>query len=311
MTILWIGIIVLLIIIIVFQFISAKRRTADLKYSYTMINHILEQKSSERVLRITYDPTLQSLLTAINSLLDWNHELSAQFTRTELAMRRMLANVSHDLKTPLTVVLGTIETILHDSSLDEEERLRLLTLVHQKVIEIVKLINKFFDLAKLESGDQDFALTRVHMNSVCKESILSFYDLIHSKNLKAVIEIPEAPIYAYANEEALERILNNLMDNALRYGTDGKVIGITLRNDESYVYMDVWDQGKGINEKHHDLVFERMYTLEDSRNKSFQGSGLGLTITKRLVEQLGGEIHLHSKPYTKTVFTVQLPRATY
>jgi len=284
---------------------------ADLKYSYTMINHILEQKSSEKLLRITDDPVMQLLLTAINSLLDSNQELTAHFTRTELVMRRMLANVSHDLKTPLTVVLGTIETILHDPNLDDGERERLLILVHQKSEEIVNLINKFFDLAKLESGDKDFALTRVNMNTVCKNSILSFYDLIHSRNLEAAIEIPEALIYAYANEEALERILNNLMDNAIRYGADGKVIGITLRSDETYVYIDVWDQGKGINEKHHDLVFERMYTLEDSRNKSFQGSGLGLTITKRLVEQLGGEINLHSKPYKKTVFTVQLPRATY
>ena len=311
MTILWIGIIILLIIIIVFQYMSAKRRMADLKYSYTMINHILEQKSSEKLLRITDDPVMQLLLTAINSLLDSNQELTAHFTRTELVMRRMLANVSHDLKTPLTVVLGTIETILHDPNLDDGERERLLILVHQKSEEIVNLINKFFDLAKLESGDKDFALTRVNMNTVCKNSILSFYDLIHSRNLEAAIEIPEALIYAYANEEALERILNNLMDNAIRYGADGKVIGITLRSDETYVYIDVWDQGKGINEKHHDLVFERMYTLEDSRNKSFQGSGLGLTITKRLVEQLGGEINLHSKPYKKTVFTVQLPRATY
>ncbi|HEY2491972.1 MAG TPA: sensor histidine kinase [Paenibacillus sp.] len=311
MTILWIGIIILLIIIIVFQYISAKRRMADLKYSYTTINHILEQKSSEKLLRITYDPAMQLLLTAINSLLDSNQELTAHFTRTELVMRRMLANVSHDLKTPLTVVLGTIETILHDPNLDDRERERLLILVHQKSEEIVKLINKFFDLAKLESGDKDFALTRVNMNTVCKNSILSFYDLIHSRNLEAAIVIPEALIYAYANEEALERILNNLMDNAIRYGSDGEVIGIRLRSDETYVYIDVWDQGKGITEQHHDLVFERMYTLEDSRNKSFQGSGLGLTITKRLVEQLGGQITLHSKPFKKTTFTVQLSRATY
>ncbi|MEC0092728.1 sensor histidine kinase [Paenibacillus macquariensis] len=311
MTILFISIILILSIIIMIQYISSKRRTDDLKYCYNKLISIVENKSSEKLLRVTDDVNLQSLLTAMNLLLDANQELTAQFTRTEMVMRRMLANMSHDLKTPLTVVLGTIEMILHEPNLDKEEQERLLKMLHQKAQEIVKMIHNFFDLAKLESDDQDFVITRVNMNGVCKNSILSFYDVIQSHHLQPTIEISETPIYAYANEEALERILNNLMDNAIRYGADGKVIGIKLRSDEAYVYIDVWDQGKGIHEQHHDLVFERMYTLEDSRNRSFQGSGLGLTITKRLVEQLGGQIHLRSIPFKKTTFTVQLQRATY
>lgn len=77
------------------------------------------------------------------------------------------------------------------------------------------------------------------------------------------------------------------------------------------MYIDIWDKGKGISESHIDKVFERMYTLEDSRNRLYQGSGLGLTITKRLVEALDGEIHLSSKPYDKTVFTIMLKRMKY
>lgn len=311
MIILLVSIICILIMIITFQYIVAKRRTSDLKYCYSKLMSIVENTSSEKLMRVTDDVNIQSLLTAMNLLLDANQELTANYKRTEMVMRRMLANVSHDLKTPLTVVLGTIEVILHDPNLDKKEQERLIKMLHQKTLEIVKLVHDFFDLAKLESDDQDWIVTRVNMNGVCKNSILSFYDVIQANHLQPVIEIPEAPIYAYANEEALERILNNLMENAIRYGSDGKVIGITLRSDEAYVYIDVWDQGKGIHEQHHDLVFERMYTLEDSRNKSFQGSGLGLTITKRLVEQLGGQIHLHSIPFKRTVFTAQFRRATY
>jgi signal transduction histidine kinase len=311
MTILWMSIIVVLSIVIIIQYITAKRRTEDLNYCYNKLMSIVESKSSEKLLRVTGDGSLQSLLTAVNLLLDSNQELIAHFARTEIDMRRMLANVSHDLKTPLTVVLGTIEMILHDPNLGKDEEERLLRILHQKALEIVKLIHTFFDLAKLESDDQQFTLTRVNMNGLCENSILSFYDVIQYNHLQPMIEIPEVPVYAYANEEALERILNNLMDNAIRYGADGEIIGITLRSDDAHVYIDVWDQGKGISEQHYDLVFERMYTLEDSRNKSFQGSGLGLTITKRLVEKLGGEIRLHSKPFEKTVFTVRLPVATY
>ncbi|MNJ58294.1 Alkaline phosphatase synthesis sensor protein PhoR [compost metagenome] len=128
--------------------------------------------------------------------------------------------------------------------------------------------------------------------------------------MEAVIEIPDHPIYAYGNEEALERIFANLLSNAIRYGRDGQTLGLTLFADESHVKVEIWDRGKGIQEQNLERVFERMFTLEESRNRSFQGSGLGLTITKRLVEAMDGTILLHSIPYQKTTFTIQLQRAT-
>ena len=109
-----------------------------------------------------------------------------------------------------------------------------------------------------------------------------FYDLVTTKGFQVHIDIPERNIYALGNVEVLGRVLNNLISNAITYGDDGKTLGMTLRDDETSVYIDVWDKGKGIDESHIDKVFERMYTLEDSRNRSYQGSGLGLTITKRL-----------------------------
>lgn len=85
-------------------------------------------------------------------------------------------------------------------------------------------------------------------------------------------------------------------------------MGLNLKHDNAFAYIEVWDKGKGIDEMNKESVFERLYTLEDSRNKLYQGSGLGLTITKRLVESLEGEISLSSKAYDKTVFTVKLKK---
>ncbi|MNJ61864.1 Alkaline phosphatase synthesis sensor protein PhoR [compost metagenome] len=132
-----------------------------------------------------------------------------------------------------------------------------------------------------------------------------------SQGIEAEIEIPQDPLYAHANESAIDRILDNLISNAIRYGSEGKTLGIRLRHDEHWLYIEVWDRGKGIHEIHQSRVFERMYTLEDSRNKLYQGSGLGLTITKRLVQNMGGDITLYSRAYDKTVFTVQLKRLNY
>nr|WP_258365631.1 ATP-binding protein [Aneurinibacillus soli] len=105
--------------------------------------------------------------------------------------------------------------------------------------------------------------------------------------------------------------MGSSLSNAIRYGSDGRVIGLTLRHDEQHVYIDAWNKGKGIHELYKDRIFERLYTLEDSRNKLYQGSGLGLAITKRLVERLGGTISLVSKPYEKTTFTAQLNKMNY
>lgn len=89
------------------------------------------------------------------------------------------------------------------------------------------------------------------------------------------------------------------------------MLGLSLRADEDFAYIDVTDRGKGIQEQHQDHIFERLYTLEDSRNRKYQGSGLGLTITKRLTERMNGSISVTSKPHEKTTFTVRLKRMTF
>lgn len=304
-------IIIILMCIICLQFRSQKAQSSNIKYIHEKLNSITTKGTSEKVMVVTSDQELMALLVEINNVLDGNRKALANYAKYEISMKKMLSNISHDLKTPLTVVLGYIETIRLDPSISNEEREVLLAKVQNKAMEVLELINKFFDLAKLESRDQDLPLTRVNMNEVCKKNILAFYDILTTKGFEVNIDIPEQSIYALGNEEALERIMNNLISNVIKYGYEGNVLGLSMRYDDNYVFVDVWDQGKGIDEIHQDQVFERMYTLEDSRNKLYQGSGLGLTITKRLVERLGGEIFLQSKPYEKTTFSFKLKRITF
>ncbi|MFE6170284.1 HAMP domain-containing histidine kinase [Viridibacillus arvi] len=304
-------IIIVLIGFIVFQYNMQKNKDKDLRYIYEKLQSNLEKQTTEKLLVVTDDKELQKLLVVINQFLVAKHITNANQAKVEISMRKMLSNISHDLKTPLTVVLGYVEMLHTDPTMNEDERQVLLEKVHIKTIEVMELIQKFFDLSKLESGDKEIELTRVNMNEVCQGNILSFYDLLMAKGFSVEIDIPNEQLYAHGNTDVLSRILNNLISNAITYGDDGKTLGMTLRSDDKTVYIDIWDKGKGISESHINKVFERMYTLEDSRNRLYQGSGLGLTITKRLVEALGGEIHLSSMPYDKTVFTIMLKRMKY
>lgn len=303
--------VVILMVVVAIQYRAYRARSANLVQIHNRLQEIIAGRTSEKLLIFTDDRALIPVLIEINHLLEHNQQTVAEFLKMEQSMRKMISNISHDLKTPLTVVLGYIETINLDPNMDLEERKVLLSKVHAKANEVLDLIRQFFDLARLESGDKLIPLSRIHMNDICGKNMLNFYDTLTVKGFEVAIEIPDKPLLAWGNEEALDRVLNNLISNAIGHGGEGMAVGLTLRSDDEFVYVDVWDRGKGIDELHQDRVFERMYTLEDSRNKSYQGSGLGLTITKRLVEAQEGTIHIHSKPYEKTVFTVRLKRIAF
>ncbi|WP_397386360.1 sensor histidine kinase [Paenibacillus sp. RRE4] len=284
-----------------------RKRSTHLTYIHNKVSGILEQGSFERLLVFDSDAQVSRLLNDMNRLLEHAHLAKADYANQEKEMRHMLSNISHDLKTPLTVVLGYSETLLHSSSLTDEERRGMTEKIQDKAQEVLRLMHSFFDLAKLESGDRQLELSRVNISELCRVKMLSFYELLTKLGLQVELSIPEQDVFVRANEEALDRVLDNLITNAMKYGADGKELGIAILNREGEpVTVQVWDRGKGIPEQEHSRVFERMYTLEDSRNRMYQGSGLGLTITKRLVERMGGRIEVHSVPHQRTVFSFTL-----
>ncbi|MEK4664155.1 sensor histidine kinase [Priestia sp. FSL H7-0729] len=297
----------ILAIVVLGMWMRLRKRSQHLSYIHEKISAILDQGTFERLLVFNSDEQVSQLLKDMNKLLDHAHRARAGYTNQEKEMRNMLSNISHDLKTPLTVVLGYSETLLHSSSLNDQERKIMTEKIQDKAQEVLRLIHSFFDLAKLESGDTELVLGRVNISELCRLKMLSFYEMLTNLGLHVELEIPAVDIFVQANEEALDRVLDNLITNGMNYGAEGKVLGLSLNySTGGPVTLQIWDQGKGIPESEHSRVFERMYTLEDSRNRLYQGSGLGLTITKRLVERMGGSIHLHSVPHQRTVFSVTL-----
>lgn len=300
----------LLFIIVIVMVFRQHARNRQLAYIHEKLNSIMDKDTYERLLVFNSDAQIGQLLIDMNRLLDHAHRAGARFANQEIEIRRMLSNISHDLKTPLTVVLGYSETLLHSRQLEVKEREEMTSKIHDKAQEVLRLVHSFFDLTKLEAGDTEMVLSRVNASELCRLKLLSFYDMLASLGMDLELSMPDEDLYVRGNAEALERVLDNLITNAMKYGIDGRMLGLTLEpTDDRKVMIHVWDKGKGIPEKEHHRVFERMYTLEDSRNRLYQGSGLGLTITKRLVEHMGGHIVLRSVPYERTVFTISLASA--
>ncbi len=300
-------IVILLITVLYQQFAFRTGIQKKIQKISEKLKEITDTNSSERVMVFTENKELMELAAQINRLLENHLKVKADYCRSEIASKKMLSNISHDIKTPMTVILGYLEIMrINGTSTDE-----MLGKIEQKAENVMELINQFFTLAKLESGDMDIELSRIDVCEVCRESILDFYGILTNKNFQVDIDIPETSVYVHGNKEAIQRILFNLISNVIRYGADGKYLGISLRTDKNAVFIDVIDKGKGIDKNFATSVFDRLFTMEDSRNRNIQGNGLGLTISKNLALQLGGDIILGSTPNIKTVFSVKLKKMSY
>lgn len=297
---------ILFLVVLYQRFIFGRGIQAKIRRINKKLEEILETGSDEKVMIFTDNPVLMELGGQINRLLIDRQKIRADFKREEISSKKMLANISHDIKTPLTVILGYLE-IMRLNHADNE----MLKKVETKANQVMNLINQFFTLAKLESGDTNINLGKVNINEICRENVLEFYDILLQKDFDVDLFIPETAIFVQGEKEALQRILYNLLSNVIRYGSDGKYLGVFLRQDKGNVYIDVVDKGKGIEQEFASNVFDRLYTMEDSRNREIQGNGLGLTIAKNLTKQLEGDLFLNSIPNVKTTFTVKLKKITY
>lgn len=303
---------IILTLAIMLIYLIYQKRSVDqqLEYISKKVHDIRANQTDETLKLFTSDVGIQSLMQSINEMILDKRQTEVRNRRYQNSMRKMLSNISHDLKTPLTVINGYTESLQTNVNMSEDEKQDVLKTIHSRSKELVDLVNVFFDLTKLESEDMVLPLERLKVRDICNETVLAFYDLVTSKNLEMSIDIPETDCYIHGNTDALKRILQNLISNAIEYGSDGKIIGLKVACENNLVAISVWDKGLGIAEKHHDNVFERLYTLDDSRNKKYQGSGLGLTITKRLVEKMNGSISLKSQPNELTEFKVIFPQLT-
>ncbi len=298
---------VLICIVVYQQFVFRRGIQKQLKEISQKLEKIQDTDSDENIMMFTDEQALMELLVQINRLLENQRKMKVDYRRSQISAKKMLSNISHDIKTPMTVILGYLEIMRINGDKEDEMLLK----VEQKAKRVMELINQFFTLAKLEAGDMELEISRINICEVCRENILDFYELLKQKEFQVEVKIPEEAVFIMGNKEALHRILYNLISNVIRYGLDGRYLGLVLRSVKNDVYIDVIDKGKGIEKEFAGNVFERLFTMEDSRNRRIQGNGLGLTIAQTLAQQLGGEIVLEREPNVKTTFTVKLHKCFF
>ncbi|MEM7105435.1 MAG: HAMP domain-containing sensor histidine kinase [Bacteroidota bacterium] len=232
-----------------------------------------------------------------------------ELKKVENLRRELIANVSHDLRTPLAIMHGYVETLLmKDSTLDPEERKQYLNIVLKSTEKLKKLVTQLFELSKLEAKQIQPQKEPFFITDLAQDVYQKFQILAEEKNIKINLDASIETPMVYADVALVERVLQNLMDNALKFTpTDGKVT-IGIKGGPNDVEIRITDSGPGIPESEQSYIFERYHKSETPNKKVNKlGTGLGLSIVKRILELHNSSIQVTSQPNKGASFFFNLP----
>jgi two-component system, OmpR family, phosphate regulon sensor histidine kinase PhoR len=233
------------------------------------------------------------------------HDLT-ELRRLEAVRRDFVANVSHELKTPLTSISGYAETLLADTP-DQETARRFLTTILDNARRMQRLVDDLLDLAKIESGRWQPEPEPLDVAATARETWSELADRWSAKAIDFGVDIGAGAGTVLADSDALHQVLTNLIDNSLRYSAPGGRIVCRSRRDAGGVAISVSDNGSGIAHDHLPRIFERFYRADPSRSREEGGTGLGLAIVKHLVEAHGGTVYAESEREQGTTVTCWFP----
>jgi two-component system, OmpR family, phosphate regulon sensor histidine kinase PhoR len=235
---------------------------------------------------------------------------TTELRRLERLRQDFVANVSHELKTPLSVITACVETLLNGGIDDVENRSRFLTRIQEESHRLHALILDLLSLARIESGEQLWTLSSITVAEMAQACVDRHQARARGKKQLMTLEGPHADqVHVLADEEALAEILNNLVDNALKYTPEGGAIRLRWWSDETHVGIEVKDTGIGIPEADLPRIFERFYRVDKARSRELGGTGLGLAIVKHLVQAMHGSIRAASVFGEGSTFSIRLPIA--
>ncbi len=234
----------------------------------------------------------------------------SQLRRLEHVRQEFVANASHELKTPLASIKACVETLLDGALEDAEVRVRFLQTVNEQTERLDKLVRDLLALTRIESEEKRPALHPVDLAQIIDLCVNRHIRNAERKEMRLVTVPPAAPVQVVADEESLEQILDNLIDNAIKYTNSGGTITVRWENLENRCHIEVEDTGIGIPQAHQVRIFERFYRVDRARSRELGGTGLGLSIVKHLVQLLGGTVSVSSRLGKGSTFAVELATAS-
>jgi len=228
--------------------------------------------------------------------------------RLESLRRDFVANVSHELRTPIAAVASAAETLRRSALRDPEASVRFVDMIERNARRLHELVEDVLDLSRIESKEFKPRADAVEVGPIASQVIGTFRERIEKKRLTVNAAVPAGTPPATADHRAVEQVLTNLIENAVKYCPDGSSITVRVSDEGNKVRIAVEDSGPGIESKHLPRLFERFYRVDAGRTRDMGGTGLGLSIVKHLVESMGGMIGVQSTIGRGSTFWFTLPR---
>jgi signal transduction histidine kinase len=239
----------------------------------------------------------------------FNH-MSDEVEEAQRMQRELIGNVSHELKTPLTAILGFSQAMLDGALKRPEDFAGSAGIIHGETERMIRLVNSLLDLSRLESGQIQMARHELDLRDILERAVTSFGPRAEAAEVKLVRQVNPIPLMVGDNDR-LRQVFNNLIDNALKYTPAGGQITVACHSDGRYIVATVTDTGTGIPQEDLAHIFERFYQANKARSREVEGIGLGLAITREIVHAHGGKIEAQSKVGVGTRFSVMFPALPY
>ncbi len=215
-----------------------------------------------------------------------------------------IATVSHELRTPLTSIRGFSQTLLNSwDKIDDDNKKKFIKIIEDQSNRLIHLVENVLSVSKMNAGCD--VLKKVDVNSVIKKIIPMFTEQYKTRNFK--LELASNLPFSRLDEDKFEQIMTNLIDNAAKYSENGKTVTVSTMPDGNLILIKVKDEGVGIKKEDYGKIFKKFSRLENHLTSTTQGNGLGLYITKQLVEKMNGKIEFESREGEGTTFLVKVP----
>jgi signal transduction histidine kinase len=243
---------------------------------------------------------VEEMALAFNNMAD-------SLEKSEYQRREFVANVSHELKTPMTTIGGYVDGVL-DGTIPPEKARHYLQIVSDETKRLSRLVRSMLEISRVQdtAGIPDEKKTRFDVEECVGQVLVTFEQKINARNLEVEVDMPPHPLYTRADRDAITQVVYNLLDNAVKFCTPGGVLGVRIRDGGEKIYISISNQGETIPPEELPMVFERFHKLDKSRSINRDGWGLGLYIVKTIIGSHGENISVTSRDGC-TAFTFTLP----
>ncbi|KTE92446.1 hypothetical protein AT727_19015 [Desulfitobacterium hafniense] len=277
-----------ILISVLIGIIFSRQITKPIKRVCEITRNIADGKFDERV-EIQSKDELGVLALSIN-------HMSKQLSELESMRRNFVANVSHELRSPLTSIQGYIDALLQGKGKDKQEEKNYLQIVQKETHRLSRLVNDLLEISRFDSQTALFNMDDFPLRSIIDRAMKSLRLQTAAKDLIITTNLPSDLTLCYGDEDRIEQVIYNLLDNAIRYSSDGGEILISAIPYDNDILVEITDFGQGIPSEDIPFIWDRFYRVDKARSRNEGGTGLGLAIVKEIIDRHGGQVMVESTP---------------